>query len=112
MLSYLLSFFKKEDSKFGNGQFTSDNLIDEDYEAELCVNHNFPTSEVESDLEKRNNQLKERIDRYGIVNVCGTDKMGRSIIVISACKLPEAKVVAKDKEYFQNQQHFFEVLQE
>jgi len=101
-----------DDNKFGNGQFTSDNLIDEDFEAELGAQVNFQENLLDSEIENKKTKLKERIDRYSIVNVCGTDKMGRPIIVVSASKLPDVDEILKEKEFFKNHQHFFETLLE
>jgi len=67
---------------------------------------------METDTEKKINAIKERIDRYGIVNVCGSDKMGRPIILVSACKLPDSSEILHEKEFFLNQQHFFDTLLE
>ena len=70
-------------------------MIDEDFEAELGPQVDI-YQEVEEDKHKK---LKERIHRYSIVNVCGQDLMGRPIIVISACMLPDIDEV--------NIRHFF-----
>lgn len=91
---------------------TSDNLIDEDFEAELGTQSNLPQSLIDLDLEKKKNDLRDRIDRYGIVNVCGSDLSGRPIIVLSAAKLPDAEDLVHEKEFFNNHQHFFDVLLE
>lgn len=91
---------------------TSDNLIDEDYEAELGAHVTFSPSLIDAESEKKVNDLKERIDRYGIVNVCGTDLSGRPIIVISAVNLPNPDQISQEKEFFQNHQHFYDVLLE
>ncbi|CAF0917889.1 unnamed protein product [Brachionus calyciflorus] len=102
----------EEESKIGNGQLTSDNLIDEDFEAELGHQSTLSPSLIDCETEKKSNDLKERIDRYGIVNICGSDLTGRPIIVISAYNLPDAEDIAKEKEYFNSHQHFFDVLLE
>lgn len=73
---------------------------------------NVPSNMMESEVDKKRNDLKERIDRYGIVNVCGSDLSGRHIIVISAVKLPEADDLVNEKEFFNSHQHFFDVLLE
>jgi hypothetical protein len=92
---------------------TSDNLIDEDFEAELGTNSNLQTMNLgDVEVEKQRNDLKERIDRYGIVNVCGSDLSGRPIIILSACKLPDNEDILKDKEVFKSHQHFFDTLLE
>lgn len=109
----ILIILTQGDSKIGNGQFTSESLIEEDYEAELgAAQVNYQESIMESDSEKKINAIKERIDRYGIVNVCGSDKMGRPIILISACKLPDSSEIQHENEFFLNQQHFFDTLLE
>lgn len=92
-----------------NSQFNPE-MIDEDFETEL--GHPQLHEELPTEVESKQNKLKERIDCYAIVNVCGTDKMGRPIIVVSACKLPDIDEILKEKEFFQNHQHFFEVLLE
>ncbi len=84
-------------------------MIDEDFEAELGAQVN-SYQEVEED--NKHNKLKERIHRYSIVNICGHDKMGRPIIVFSACKLPDIDEILLEKEFFSNHQHFFEILLE
>lgn len=73
---------------------------------------NFQENLLDNELENKKTKLKERIDRYSIVNVCGTDKMGRPIIVVSACKLPDVDEILQEKEFFKNHQHFFETLLE
>ena len=87
-------------------------MIDEDFEAELGAQANFQENVVDSLIENKQNKLRERIHRYAIVNVCGQDKMGRPIIVGSACKLPDIDEVLLEKEFFRNHQHFFETLLE
>ena len=87
-------------------------MLDEDFEAELGAQVNYQEELLHSEVETKQNKLKERIDRYAIVNVCGQDKMGRPIIVISACKLPDIDEIMKEKEFFQSHQHFFETLLE
>lgn len=87
-------------------------MIDEDFEAELGAPVNYQEELITSEIEIKKNKLKERIDRYSIVNVCGTDKTGRPIIVMSACKLPLVDEILKEKEFFKSQQHFFETLLE
>ena len=62
--------------------------------------------------EKRKTELKERIDRYNIVNVCGSDLSGRPVIILSACNLPDADVIDKEKDYFKSHQHFYDLLLE
>lgn len=93
------------------GQFSTE-MLDEDFEAELGAQVNYQEELLHSEVETKQNKLKERIDRYAIVNVCGQDKMGRPIIVISACKLPDIDEIMKEKEFFQSHQHFFETLLE
>lgn len=95
----------------GAGQL-ADHLIDEDFEAELGVNGNLQSNLIESELEKRDQETKERIDRYGIVNVCGSDLSGRPIIVLSACKLPDNEQILKEKDTFKSHQHFYDILLE
>lgn len=95
----------------GNSQFNPE-MIDEDFETELGHQQLQFQEELPTEVESKQNKLKERIDCYAIVNVCGTDKMGRPIIVVSACKLPDIDEILKEKEFFQNHQHFFEVLLE
>ena len=102
-----------EDQKLGNGQFTPESLIDEDFEAELGTQAALPPIVMETETDARMTALRERIDRFGIVKVCGSDPMGRHVIVISACKLPlNTEILEKEKEYFNSHQHFFEVLLE
>ena len=72
----------------------------------------FSPSLIDAENEKKVNDLKERIDRYGIVNICGTDLSGRSIIVISAVNLPNADQINQEKEFFHNHQHFYDILLE
>ena len=103
----ILFFFSELDEV--NSQFNPE-MIDEDFEAEL--GHPQLHEELPTEVESKQNKLKERIDCYSIVNVCGTDKMGRPIIVVSACKLPDIDEILKEKEFFQSHQHFFEVLLE
>ena len=91
---------------------TSDNLIDEDFEAELGNHATLTQSFIDSETEKKSNDLKERIDRYGIVNVCGSDLSGRPIITISAVNLPDADQIMHEKEFFNSHQHFYDVLLE
>jgi len=89
-------------------QFVTE-MIDEDFEAELGAQvNNFQEVEEDSKL----NKLKERIHRYSIVNICGHDKMGRPIIVVSACKLPDIDEILLEKEFFLSHQQFFETLLE
>ncbi len=113
--SILIFFFQiEETTKLGNSQFTADNLIDEDFEAELGATANMlPTNlEIESDVDKKKNSLRERIDRLGIVKVCGSDAHGRAIIVLAAGRLPNAEDIIKEREYFTSHQQFFELLLE
>jgi hypothetical protein len=57
------------DSKIGNGQLTSESLIEDDFEAELGGNQvDYQECIVESENDKKKNAIRERIDRYGIVN--------------------------------------------
>lgn len=102
-----------KDAKIGAGQLTSDNLIDEDYEAELGIQSSLSNNLLELNIEAdtKRNELKEQIDKYGIVNVCGSDFTGRPIIVLSACKLPENDEIAKE-QHFKSHQHFFDCLLE
>lgn len=100
-------FFQED----GNGQFASE-MIEEDFEAELGAQIVNQEDIATSEIENKKNKLKEQIDRYAIINVCGTDKMGRPIIVVSACKLPDIHEISQEIEFFQNQQHFFETLLE
>lgn len=93
------------------GQFSTE-MLDEDFEAELGGQVNYQEELLHSEVETKQNKLKERIDRYAIVNVCGQDKMGRPIIVVSACKLPDINEILKEKEFFKSHQHFFETLLE
>jgi len=97
------------------GQLIAESLLDEDYEAELgAVNalNDMPSNSIQTEQEKQYNELKERIDRFGIVNVCGMDSAGRPIIILSACKLPETEEILKEKEFFSNHQHFYDLLLE
>lgn len=100
-------------SRIGNGQLTSDSLIEDDYEAELgTAQVTYQESIMESNEVKKKNAITERIDRLGIVNVCGSDSMGRPIILISAARLPDSETILKDKEFFASHQHFFDTLLE
>jgi hypothetical protein len=105
----------KEDAKIGAGQLTSDNLIDEDFEAELGGANSFLQSNLtdttEQETDKATAELKEHIARYDIVNVCGSDLTGRHIIVLSACNLPDNETLQKDT-MFKSHQHFFDTLLE
>lgn len=92
---------------------TSESLIEEDYEAELgAAQVDYQESIMESDSDKKTNAIKERIDRYGIVNVCGSDNMGRPIIVISAARLPDSSDILRERDFFSSHQHFFDTLLE
>ena len=103
----------KGNSRIGNGQLTSDSLIEDDYEAELgTAQVTYQESIMESNEVKKKNAITERIDRLGIVNVCGSDSMGRPIILISAARLPDSETILKDKEFFASHQHFFDTLLE
>lgn len=106
------NLYKLEDSKLGTGQFTVDNYIDEDFEAELGAQANVRSSDVETEREKSQNELKELIDSYGIVRVSGSDLSGRPLIILSASKLPDASAVLRETKYFQSHQHFFDLLLE
>jgi hypothetical protein len=101
----------KEEARLGTGQFTEDNLIDEDFEAELGAGQVTLMPE-KNESEKQAESLRERLDRYNIVNVCGTDIAGRPIIILAACNLPDEVAISKEKEYFRNHQHFFDLLLE
>ena len=97
--------------KIGNGNLTPENLIDEDFEAEIgqpAVN----VESVEDEKDKVRKELHSKIDQYGIVTVCGSDHAGRPIIIISACNLPSKNDIEKQSGFFQNQQHFFDALLE
>jgi len=100
----------KEDSKIGAAQFTEDTYIEEDFESELGAPASSQATFVESDIEKSKNELKEKIDSYGIVNISGTDLAGRPIIIFAASRLPEAEAILKDKQFFRSHQHFFDLL--
>lgn len=101
------------DVKIGTGQLTSDNLIDEDFEAELasCPSVNPNLTEFVSEKDSKTMELRNQIDRYGIVNVCASDSNGRPIIVVSACNLPENEAILKEG-VFKSQLHFFDCLLE
>jgi hypothetical protein len=71
--------YKIEDSKIGAAQFTEDTYIEEDFETELGPPNNSQAVFVESDIEKTKNELKEKINSYGIVNMSGSDLTGRPI---------------------------------
>jgi hypothetical protein len=106
------NLFKLEDSKLGTGQFTVDNYIDEDFEAELGAQATVRSSDVETEKEKSHNELKEHIDSYGIVRVSGSDLAGRPVIILSASKLPDGDAVLRQTKFFQSHQHFFDLLLE
>lgn len=104
---------EEETTKIGNSQFTADNLIDEDFEAELGATANIlPTNLIDSDVEKRKNSLRERIDRFGIVKVCGSDANGRPVIILAASRLPNSDEILKENEFFSSHQQFFDLLLE
>ncbi len=88
-------------------------MIDEDFEAELGATATIlPTNLIESDVDKKKSSLRERIDRYGIVKVCGSDAQGRVLIVLAASRLPNAEDISKESEFFTSHQHFFDLLLE
>lgn len=104
-------YFFVEEAKFGTSQFTSDNLIDEDFEAEIGpAQVNLDTEKNDSELQAQS--IRERIDRFNVVNVCGTDTAGRPIIVLAACNLPDEETIMKEKEFFKSHQQFFDLLLE
>ena len=97
--------------KIGKGNLTDENLYEEDFEAELgstiaTVEH------AEDERTKKLKELYQKIDEYGIVCICGSDQAGRPIIIVSACNLPNKAEIEKQKEFFQNQEHFFDILLE
>jgi hypothetical protein len=97
--------------KIGNGNLTPENLIDEDFEAELGPNMSHVES-VEDERVKIKKEMYQKIDHCGIVSVSGSDKSGRMVIILAACNLPNKFEIEKLSTHFQNQQHFFEVLLE
>jgi hypothetical protein len=54
---------------------------------------------------------KDKIDEYGIVNICASDTCERPVILFSACNLPEANAIL-ESDIFDSHQHFFDVLLE
>ena len=88
--------------------------MDEDFEAELCAHDQALPAlvEPESEEEKRRNTLRQRMDRFGIVSVSGTDVSGRPMIVMAASKLPTPAQLQKESDIFKNHQHFFDSLLE
>ena len=87
-------------------------MIDEDFEAELGTGGQVALESEKNELEIKADSLRERIDRFNIVNVCGTDLAGRPIIILAACNLPDEDIIVKEKEFFQSHQHFFDLLLE
>ena len=102
----------KEESKIGTAQITADTYMEEDFESELGASANSQTAFAESETEKSKNDLREKIDSYGIVNVSGSDLAGRPIIIFATSKLPSSETVLKETNFFSNHQHFFELLLE
>jgi hypothetical protein len=98
--------------KIGNGNLTDENLIDEDFEAELGGPTVTTVEPVEDEKSKRMKELYQIIDQFGIVTVCGSDAAGRPVIIISACNLPNKNEIEKHKNFFKNQEQFFDVLLE
>ena len=98
--------------KIGAGNLTDENLIDEDFEAELGGPIVAPVEPVEDENSKKMKELYQIIDHFGIVTVCGSDAAGRPIIIISACNLPNKNEIDKHKSFFQSHDHFFDVLLE
>ncbi|KAL7058870.1 hypothetical protein AAHC03_013625 [Spirometra sp. Aus1] len=72
-----------EDGLDGETPATADDLVDEDFENELgtCAAQQMTVQEA-LDVEYRD------ISRLGIIQVAGDDRLGRKVIVFSACRLP------------------------
>ena len=109
LIFFYISYFV-EDSKLGTGQFTAENYIEEDFDAELGAHATIQSVLNDSDVDQSKNELKQKIDSYGIVNVSGSDLSGRPIIILAASKLPDAEAVLKESKYFNSHQHFFDLL--
>lgn len=99
------------DRKIGNGNLTPENFIEEDFEAEIGPQLNQIES-VEDEKVNKLNELHKKIDQYGVVTVSGSDHAGRPVIILSACNIPNKIEIERQSNYFQNQQHFFDVLLE
>ncbi|CAH8594029.1 unnamed protein product [Schistosoma turkestanicum] len=79
--------FSSDEQLFESGRMTPDGLIDEDFERELgCAAKELSVQDViDSDYPD--------ISRLGVLQGAGDDKLGRKIIVFSACRLPAADLV-------------------
>ncbi|CAI2733659.1 unnamed protein product [Schistosoma spindalis] len=79
--------FSSDEHLFESGRMTPDGLIDEDFERELgCAAKELSVQDViDSDYPD--------ISRLGVLQGAGDDKLGRKIIVFSACRLPAADLI-------------------
>ncbi|CAH8605020.1 unnamed protein product [Schistosoma mattheei] len=79
--------FSSDEQLFESGRMTPDGLIDEDFERELgCAAKELSVQDViDSDYPD--------ISRLGVLQGAGDDKLGRKIIVFSACRLPAADLI-------------------
>ncbi|CAH8650781.1 unnamed protein product [Schistosoma rodhaini] len=79
--------FSSDEQLFQSGRMTPDGLIDEDFEHELgCAAKELSVQDViDSDYPD--------ISRLGVLQGAGDDKLGRKIIVFSACRLPATDLI-------------------
>ncbi|CAH8609956.1 unnamed protein product [Heterobilharzia americana] len=79
--------FSSDEQLFDSGRMTPDGLIDEDFERELgCAAKELSVQDViDSDYPD--------ISRLGVLQGAGDDKLGRKVIVFSACRLPPADLI-------------------
>ncbi|PAA53546.1 hypothetical protein BOX15_Mlig005901g2 [Macrostomum lignano] len=73
------------DENLGAGRITPEGYIDEDFEDTLGS----PATEVNTQ-DLVDTEFKE-ISRLGIIQVVGDDRLGRKVIIFSACRLPPAE---------------------
>ncbi|KAH8863023.1 Rho GTPase-activating protein [Schistosoma japonicum] len=79
--------FSSDEQLFESGRMTPDGLIDEDFERELgCAAKELSVQDViDSDYPD--------ISRLGVLQGAGDDKLGRKVIVFSACRLPASDLI-------------------
>nr|CAH8868006.1 unnamed protein product [Trichobilharzia regenti] len=79
--------FSSDEQLFDSGRMTPDGLIDEDFERELgCAAKELSVQDViDSDYPD--------ISRLGVLQGAGDDKLGRKVIVFSACRLPASDLI-------------------
>ncbi|KAG5445044.1 Rho GTPase-activating protein 1, partial [Clonorchis sinensis] len=76
-----------EGSAFNSDRVTPDGIIDEDYERELGM------AAKELSVQDVIDSDYPDISRLGILQVAGDDKLGRKVIIFSACRLPAADLI-------------------